>query len=76
MFWRGVPADVQVAKQLLELVRLINIVVVGQHGKKQALTELAGAGEKQVVVVFLLQQLDEPGFIHVRVASGSYFFKI
>jgi hypothetical protein len=76
MLWRWVLSYVQVAEQLFELIRLIDVVIIGQHRKEQTFTEFARTCEEKVFISFFLQQFNKPGFVDIDIILGSYTFKI
>ncbi|EDV04017.1 hypothetical protein BACINT_03144 [Bacteroides intestinalis DSM 17393] len=60
----GMLPDVEVAKEVVELVAGTHIVVMLQHVQRQALPETARTDEEEKAVR-LLYHGDEAGFVHV-----------
>ena len=61
---RRVLADVEIAIEPLELLLLVDVIIVLQHGDSQALAESAGT-DKEEVFVGIFYFLDEPGLIDI-----------
>ena len=62
-FLGGVLAHIEVAEQLLELVCPVDVVVMLQHGERQALAETARTDEEEELVGSL-QFRDKVGLVH------------
>jgi hypothetical protein len=58
----GILSDIQTLEQGSEFLRVISVVVTGQGGEKQALTELVGTESGKGLV---FQQFDIAGLVHI-----------
>jgi hypothetical protein len=69
-------ADIQVAEQSVEIFRFVDIVIIEQSCKEQTLTELARTDEKLTGIRFVLQHLDIPRLVNIRVIVCHDMFEI
>lgn len=63
------------AEKLGKAIRLSKIIIILQHGQKQALAKTAGT-EKQELVAGFLQQGNQVGPISVEIALADNFLKV
>jgi hypothetical protein len=49
---------------------------MGKHGEEQTFPEFAGTNEKMILVIFVFQILNIPGFIYVDIIFGKYAFEV
>ena len=75
MFRRWILANIEFAKELLELILLVDVIVVFEHGKSEALTETARANEEEILVgIFYI--LDERSLVHIVAILHHHVFKV
>ena len=64
-------ADIEIAKQFVETILHVDVVIVGQHGECQRLAEASGTDEEEILVG-LLDLFDKSRLVHeVTVVSSQ-----
>ena len=75
MLPRRVLPYIEVAKEALKLVLLVDVIVVLEHGDGEALAETARADEEEIHVR-ILYPLNERSLVHVVAVTLYHVFKI
>ena len=74
-FGGGILSDVKLAEEAFELILLVDVVIVFEHGEGKALAETARANEEEIHVRFFYF-LYEWGLVNIVTISFHYILKV